>query len=552
MQFVSVDVGTQSVRAALVTERGRFLKTASRPLELWNPRPGFYQQSSDQIWRACCDAVKETCRDAKDVSGIGFDATCSLVVLDDSGRPLTVSPKGEPEQNVVLWMDHRAVSQVEAINATGHPVLRLLGGTMSPEMQPPKLLWLKQNIPSTWERIGMALDLSDFLTWRATGYASRSLCTAVCKWTYQAGTVPGSDMKSGWQDSLWTRIGLDDLTRDNYRIIGQEFRPPGSPCGNGLSIEAAMEMGLKKGTPVATSIIDGHAGGLGLLGCEAEGDFPKEFSRRLAIIAGTSAAHMLASEKCIFTPGAPGPFFSAMVPGMWLSEPGQSAAGALVDHVISTHPAYPQIVAKTKPGRRPEDTLNDLLQSMCERRGLDSVSKLAADLHVWPDFYGNRSPLADPTLRGMICGLTLSADEDDLARLYLATLQALAYGSRHIIDALTSTGHSLSGLLTCGGLAKNPLYVRLLADATGLPVLLPTETESVLLGGAILAASASGRYSSVTEAMQRMGGSGRVLPPRSCERGFHDAKYAAFHALLDCQRRLREIMSGGRPPSPCS
>ncbi|XP_049514298.1 LOW QUALITY PROTEIN: FGGY carbohydrate kinase domain-containing protein-like [Dermacentor silvarum] len=468
MQFVSVDVGTQSVRAALVTDKGRFLKTASRPLELWNPRPGFYQQSSDQIWNACCDAVKEVCREATDVSGIGFDATCSLVVLDDSGRPLTVSPKGEPEQNVVLWMDHRAVSQAEAINATGHFVLRFLGGTMSPEMQPPKLLWLKQHIPSTWGRIGLALDLSDFLTWRATGCASRSLCTAVCKWTYQAGTVTGSDMKPGWQDSFWTRIGLDDLTRDNYRIIGQEFRPPGSPCGNGLSMEAAIEMGLKKGTPVATSIIDGHAGGLGLLGCEAEGEFPKEFSQRLAIIAGTSAAHMLASEKCIFTPGAPGPFFSAMVPGMWLCEPGQSAAGALVDHVISTHPSYPQIVAKTKPDRRPEDTLNDLLQSMCERQGLDSPSKLAADLHVWPDFHGNRSPLADPTLRGMICGLTLSADEEDLARLYLATLQALAYGSRHIIDALTDTGHSLSGLLTCGGLAKNPLYVRSLADATAV------------------------------------------------------------------------------------
>lgn len=58
MQFVSVDVGTQSVRAALVTEKGRFLKTASRPLETWNPQPEFYQQSSDQIWKACCEAVK--------------------------------------------------------------------------------------------------------------------------------------------------------------------------------------------------------------------------------------------------------------------------------------------------------------------------------------------------------------------------------------------------------------------------------------------------------------------------------------------------------------
>ncbi|KAL1467230.1 hypothetical protein MTO96_042315 [Rhipicephalus appendiculatus] len=504
MHLVSVDVGTQSVRAALVTDQGRFLKTASRPLDNWNPQPGFYQQSSDQIWSACCEAVKEVCRDAKNVSGIGFDATCSLVVLDDSGQPLTVSPKGEPDQNVVLWMDHRAVSQAKTINATDHSVLRFMGGTMSPEMQPPKLLWIKQNIPSTWERIGLAMDLSDFLTWRATGCTSRSLCTAVCKWTYQAGTVPGSGMNPGWQDSIWTRIGLDDITRHNYRIIGQEFLPPGAPCGSGVSMEAATELGLEKGTPVATSIIDGHAGGLGLLGCEADGKFPEEFSRRLAIIAGTSAAHMLASEKCIFTPecswGIGGPHN--------FNSPG-----------LSTDSGEDEARPKTR-----------------------GHAQRSAPVHERE---------AGPRIPRMICGLTLTADEEDLARLYLATLQALAYGSRHIIDALTDAGHSVSGILTCGGLAKNPLYVRSLADATGLSVLLPSETESVLLGGAILAASACGRYASVKEAMLRMGGSGHVMIPQMSERSFHDAKYASFHALLDCQRRLREIMSSGQPASLC-
>ncbi|KAH6940683.1 hypothetical protein HPB50_004871 [Hyalomma asiaticum] len=334
---------------------------------------------------------------------------------------------------------------------------------------------------------------------------------------------------------------------------GQQFWPPGTPCGRGLCMEAGLQMGLKKGTPVATSIIDAHAGGLGLLGCEAQGEFFKSFSRRLAVIAGTSTCHMLANENSIFTPGVWGPYFSAMVPGMWLSEAGQSAAGALVDHVISTHPAYPKIVEKTKPGRRPEDTLNAMLLTMCEQRGLDSPSQLVTDLHVWPDFHGNRSPVADPGLRGMISGLTLSAGEEDLAKLYLATLQALAYGTRHIMDALAETGHSVSSLLMCGGMAKNPFYVEVHADATGMPVLLPSETESVLLGGAILAASASGRYKSVTEAMLGMGGSGKVIAPRASERRFHDAKYAAFRALLDCQLRLREIMSpNGRPPSSCS
>ncbi|KAL1445711.1 hypothetical protein MTO96_044873, partial [Rhipicephalus appendiculatus] len=179
---------------------------------------------------------------------------------------------------------------------------------------------------------------------------------------------------------------------------------------------------------------------------------------------------------------------------------------------------------------RPEDTLNDLLQSMSERQGLDSPSKLTTDLHVWPDFHGNRSPLADPTLRGMICGLTLTADEGGPC-------------------AAVSRYASSTSLRVW---PRTPLYVRSLADATGLPVLLPSETESVLLGGAILAASACGRYASVKEAMLRMGGSGHVMTPQMSERSFHDAKYAAFHALLDCQRRLREIMSSGQPASSCS
>lgn len=144
MQFVAVDVGTQSVRAALVTEKGKIVKTATCPLDTWNPQPDFYQQSSEQVWRSCCTAVKEATKDAKDVKGIGFDATCSLVVLDAEGQPLTISPKGEPEQNIILWMDHRAVEQAEFINQTDSEVLRFVGGRMSPEMEPPKLLWLKQ------------------------------------------------------------------------------------------------------------------------------------------------------------------------------------------------------------------------------------------------------------------------------------------------------------------------------------------------------------------------------------------------------------------------
>ncbi|THD46056.1 ribulokinase, partial [Enterobacteriaceae bacterium ML5] len=185
--FIGVDVGTGSARAGVFDMTGRMVGQASREITLYRPKADFVEQSSDEIWQSVCNAVKDAVNQADinpiQVKGIGFDATCSLVVLDKEGKPLTVSPSGRSEQNIIVWMDHRAITQAERINATGHRVLEFVGGIISPEMQTPKLLWLKQHMPTTWNNVGHLFDLPDFLTWRATQDATRSLCSTVCKWT---------------------------------------------------------------------------------------------------------------------------------------------------------------------------------------------------------------------------------------------------------------------------------------------------------------------------------------------------------------------------------
>lgn len=124
-----------------------------------------------EIWQAVCSCIRNalTLADvcAQSVAGIGFDATCSLVVLDKNGDPLPVSPESDAKQNIIVWMDHRATEQAERINATHHPVLNYVGGKISPEMETPKILWLKENMPEIYERAGQFFDLADFLTWRA-------------------------------------------------------------------------------------------------------------------------------------------------------------------------------------------------------------------------------------------------------------------------------------------------------------------------------------------------------------------------------------------------
>ncbi len=540
---IGVDVGTASARAGVFTLAGTRLGQASRPLGLWHPRPDQAQQSSADIWAAVTGAVRAALAESGPVRvrGIGFDATCSLVVLDAAGNPLPVGTDDAREagliQDVIVWMDHRAIAEAARIDETRHPVLRYLGGRISPEMQAPKLLWLATHAPEIFARAGFFFDLPDFLTWRATGAGSRSLCSSVCKWTYL-----GHERR--WDESFFHAIGLAALAREGFSRIGSEILPPGTPAGAGLTVEAAAAFGLPAATPVGTSAIDAHAGGIGVIGAALDGRPPDEaaLSRRLALIGGTSSCHMAVSAEPRFVPGIWGPYFSAMLPGLWLNEGGQSATGALIDHVITTHAAYPALAEEARAaGASIYERLNARLAALAGEKPFPAA--LTADLHVLADFHGNRSPRADPSLRGMISGLRLAAGTDDLAHLYMATVQAIAYGTRHIVETLNGHGYAIDLVLATGGDTRNPLFLREHADALGCPIVLPREPEAVLLGAAILGAVAGGAHPGIRAAMAAMSRPGATISPAGGPVArFHAAKYAVFQRLHADQTAYRALM----------
>lgn len=546
--FLGIDVGTGSARAGLFNASGRMLGTASQDIKMWKPQPDFVEQSSDDIWKACGIAIRGALKQAKakpaQIAGIGFDAACSLVCLDANDRPVTVSPTSRDEQNVVVWMDHRAIPQAELINKTKHAVLRYVGGVISPEMQTPKLLWLKKNLPTTWKRTARFLDLPDFLTYRATGDDTRSLCTTVCKWTYLG--HKGTSGK-GWTKDYFRKIGLGDLANEKFSRIGQTIRPMGEAIGNGLTTKAARELGLQAGIPVGVSIIDAHAGGLGTLGAPVgkKKPTPAALERRLALIGGTSSCHMAVSNKPRFINGIWGPYFSAMVPGFWLTEGGQSATGALIDHVIHAHAAAKPLLAKArKQGRTIYELLNERLDKLAQGKGIKFAAELTRDLHIQPDFHGNRSPRANPTLKGTITGLSLSATADDLALQYLAAIQAVAYGTRHILEEMNRKGYRINMLFACGGGTKNPVFLREHADITGCKIVLPQEPEAMLLGSAVLGAVASGKYEGVVPAMAAMNSADQVITPtKGRVAKYHAAKYQIFHQLHADFLGYREVMT---------
>jgi FGGY-family pentulose kinase len=162
--------------------------------------------------------------DPESIKGIGFDATCSLSVFrEDTDEPQCVTGpsfdnRDGNDRNVILWLDHRPVEETEKINATKHNLLRYVGGTMSIEMEIPKVLWLKNNMPKEVFDKCKFYDLADALTHMATGTESRSLCSVTCKQGYVPVGVDGS--VKGWQDDFLSEIGLKDLCEDNFRRMG--------------------------------------------------------------------------------------------------------------------------------------------------------------------------------------------------------------------------------------------------------------------------------------------------------------------------------------------
>ncbi|MBW9088647.1 FGGY-family carbohydrate kinase [Rhizobium wenxiniae] len=531
--FIGVDVGTGSARAGIFDAAGTMLSSAKHDLLIFRDDHGHVEQSSAQIWQAVCTAIRDAVAlaaiDPAAVAGLGFDATCSLVV---EGASSGVGDPAYPERDIIVWMDHRALDQARRINATGHAVLSYVGGVISPEMETPKLLWLKENRPDVYSSARYFFDLTDFLTWKSTGALERSSCTVTCKWTYLA-------HEDRWDESYFRQIGLEDLANGGFRRIGDRIVHPGTPLGTGLTHESAEAMGLRPGIAVGTGLIDAHAGGIGTVAARGGA---QDASACLGYVFGTSSCTMTTTAEPKFVPGVWGPYFSAMVPGMWLNEGGQSAAGAAIDQLLGLHPF-------AKEAREAAKRDGSGLPQWLAKRALASVEHpsnavgLAGQLQVVPEFLGNRAPFADPSARAVVMGLGMENGADNLVALYIAGLCGLGYGLRQIIDIQRENGISVSTISVSGGAGTHPLTRQILADATGIPVEVTACPEPVLLGSAMLAAVAAKTYPDLQAAMPAMSAvAGRCEPATGNIRALHEARYQAFLKIQTLARAVRDDM----------
>ncbi|WZO99525.1 FGGY-family carbohydrate kinase [Isosphaeraceae bacterium EP7] len=491
--LLGLDVGTQSLRAALVNLEGKTVAYGVAAIETTYPRPAWAEQAPERWWQAAREALAAALSSGEvkpdEIVGIGLDCTaCTVLACDLDGKPL---------RPALLWMDQRSSKEADDIGATNDPILRYVSGRVSPEWMLPKALWLKRNEPETYRRADRIIECTDWMMHKLTGDWTLSLNHVAVKWNY-------ARPDGGWPLAMMAAVGLDDLpTKWPTSIV------PLGAGGATLSRQAAAELGLREGTPVAQGGIDAYLGMLGL-GATAAGD--------VAVIVGSSTCHLAQSAVGVFGSGAAGCYPDATVEGLYTVEAGQTATGSILDWYRRHFAGHEQRLAEQR-GVNVYQVLDE--QAAATPPGADG-------LLVRDDWQGNRSPYKDPAARGAIVGLSLSHGPGHIFR---ALYEATACGTRHILEDAAAHGLAVERIVVGGGGAKSPLWLQVHADILQRPITLTRETESCALGSAMAAAIAAGCASGFDEAAERMVNVERVVEPNAAHAGIYDDLFGRYKEL---------------------
>jgi FGGY-family pentulose kinase len=278
---------------------------------------------------------------------------------------------------------------------------------------------------------------------------------------------------------------------------------------------------------------------------------------RLAAVAGTSTCHLAMSEKPVFVDGVWGPYRDVLIPDYWMAEGGQSATGELLKHVLETHPAFQQAMSVAETfNANIYDYLNEHLAELQTKEDAPTISYLGRHFFFYGDLFGNRSPIADPNMKGSVIGLSSDRSVDGLALMYYATMEFIALQTKQIIQRMNDSGHVINSIFMSGSQCQNSILMDLMATACEMPVVIPRYVHAAVVHGAAMlgakAASADkdGNTEPLWDIMDRMSKPGKVVLPGKDqnEKKLLEAKYKVFLMQCEQQREIRreidEAVSG--------
>lgn len=445
-QLLGIDIGTSSVKGIVIEPEGRIVAQASAEHHLSSPQPGWSEESPDIWWRNTVKVIQKCLAhpdvSPESISGIGTTGMVpAIVLLDELGLPL---------RPAILQTDTRAKNEIEEIKSQkpeGYFVEKT-GASLSQQSIGPKFLWLRRNEPHVWKRTIKILGSYDFINYCLTGEYSIEK-----NWALESGLYD-------FNEEIWSSELLALFNTPIEKL--PKIHAPSDIIGR-VTTEAAVETDLPSGIPVVAGTAD-HVGAALAAGIVDEGDVLIKF--------GSAGDILYSSGEKIVDPRLFIDYHD--IPGKYLLNGCMATSGSFIKWLVQQFYA--------------EDA------SQAEKEGYSVYAHLdqqaanvpagSEGLIILPYFLGEKTPILDPSARGIFFGMTLYHTR---YHVYRAALESVVYGFRHHVVVLKERGRNPQRIVASEGGARSPLWRQIAADVLKLPVEYLQDNPGASLAAAFVA-----------------------------------------------------------------
>ena len=482
--FIGADLGTSSLKLLLCSQNGNAVASVSKEYAVQYPHPGWSEQNPADWWDAFVRGVRELiCGfDAADIVAIGVAGQMhGLVLLDNTDEVI---------RPTILWNDGRTQKETDYLNDTvGRETLtRLTANIAFAGFTAPKILWVKENEPHNFARIDKIMLPKDYINYKLTGIHA-------CDYSDASGMLLLDVENKCWSTQMADLCGisLHQLPR-----LYESFSPIGT-----LLPQIAQTLGLSQSTVVAAGAGDnaGAAIGMGTFG-----------NGKCNISLGTSGTVFVSSEQFACDPEQALHYFCHADGNYHIMGCILSAASCnkwFCDEVLRTE-NYIQL-----------------------QKNIDEKMLGNNNVYFLPYLMGERSPINDTNATGSFIGLRPNTTAEDML---LAIFEGVCFAIRDNIEIIRKMGIQVREATVCGGGARSPLWLKILANILGITLSVPNNEEGPALGAAHLAALAVGAYPDAN-ALPKPTEKQRILPDEALTRAY-DEKYQRFQKIYPALKNL--------------
>ena len=489
MYYIGVDLGSTNLKAALYDGDLVPLRRESEPV-IYARAEGFVELDIEQYFASFAAMIRRLIEgagaDPKEIRSIGFTGQAeTLVILGEDGKPL---------MNAISWMDERSKDECEYLAGlfTEEQIRRVTGQmAVLPTWPATKILWLRNNRPEIYGKAAHYLLLKDYMIWRMTGKMQCDMSIATFSFYFDI------YRKCYWKEMM-----------DAVGIRPDQLPPLCEPLTNAglVAEEAARLTGLAADTVVNTGTLDHFAGMIGTGNITTEG---------VSLSTGT-----------------------VMALAVMAKEPADPDCGIAMHYgfLPDTHVMLPVVESG---GVSLEWFRNACLSGM----DYGELNARLAEKSFYegpvflPYIVGVNPPEFDPARTGVFWGLRQEHDAVDMAR---AVMEGVACILRKNTDLIRATGTEVQYIIATGGGAKSAAWCQMQADLTGLPVVIPSDTEAACLGAAIAAAVTCGAYEDLAAACHKAVSMTKRYEPRESDAARR--LFKRFNALFAATGEIAKIV----------